>query len=68
MGSKCSPWAWGYAFDLYHAKKAGLGVFANNPGACRCYESVGFAENGITENYQIGEETWKCIEMELRNI
>lgn len=56
-----------YAFDLYHAKKTGLGVFANNPGAYHCYKSVGFAENGITEDYKIGDETWKCIEMELRN-
>ena len=56
-----------YAFHLYGAKKVTLGVFANNPGAYHCYKSVGFAENGSNEDYKIGDEIWKCIEMELRN-
>ena len=54
-----------YAFDLYRARKVGLGVFSNNPGAYHCYRAVGFTENGSVEAYKIGEETWECIEMEL---
>ena len=54
-----------YAFDLYRARRVGLGVFSNNPGAYHCYRAVGFRENGSVETYKIGEETWECIEMEL---
>lgn len=55
-----------FAFELYGAKKLGLGVFDNNPGAYHCYKSVGFIENGKVEKYNINNEDWTCIEMELK--
>ena len=54
-----------YALELYHAKKVSLGVFANNPGAYHCYRALGFRENGRVSHCQIGENVWKCVELEL---
>lgn len=54
-----------FAFEIYGAKKASLGVFENNESAYYCYKAVGFKENGITETYQINGEAWKCIVMEI---
>ena len=54
-----------YAFELYGAKKVSLGVFTNNPSAYFCYKALGFRENGGVSDYQIGEERWECLELEL---
>ena len=55
-----------YAFRLYGAKKVGLGVFVNNPGALGCYRAVGFRETGACKEYSIAGETWTCLELEMR--
>lgn len=54
-----------YAFDLYHAETVSLGVFTNNPGAYHCYRALGFRENGRVSDYPIGENLWKCVDLEL---
>lgn len=54
-----------FAFEIYGAKKASLGVFENNESAYYCYKAVCFKESGITETYQINGEAWKCIVMEI---
>lgn len=53
-----------YAFQILKVSKVILGVFENNPPAYHCYKSVGFKETG-TEVYNIFNEKWKCIEMEI---
>ncbi len=52
-----------FAFGIYGADEVSLGVFDNNMPAFHCYKSVGFKENGLTEAYEIGGETWTDIEM-----
>ncbi len=52
------------AKNEFGAKKITLGVFANNPSAQHCYESVGFKVVG-EEPYAIDGEEWKCLEMEI---
>ena len=56
-----------YAFDMLKAEKITLGVFENNEPAYRCYLAVGFRETTTaqTEYYHIGNEAWKCLELEL---
>lgn len=56
-----------FAFDIYGAKEVGLGVFDDNMSAYHCYKSVGFEENGKTEEYTIAGKTWIDIEMEIHN-
>lgn len=55
-----------YAFDIVRVEKVTLGVFENNESAHRCYQSVGFRETGNVEWYRIGDEDWKCLEMEIQ--
>jgi len=55
-----------YMFEIYGADEVSLGVFDNNESAYRCYKSVGFIENGITEDYSICGQTWKDIEMVIK--
>ena len=46
------------------AKRIELGVFANNPKARRCYESVGFKEYNVRPcSMPIGE--WECADLAL---
>ncbi|MCQ2602128.1 MAG: GNAT family N-acetyltransferase, partial [Treponema sp.] len=54
-----------FAFDVYGADEVGLGVFDNNRQAYCCYKSVGFEENGKTEEYMLAGEKWLDIEMEI---
>lgn len=55
-----------YAFEFLQVQKITLGVFANNPAAYHCYLAAGFQViEGADCEYQIGKESWKCIEMEL---
>lgn len=53
-----------YAFDILKVSKVTLGVFENNPSAYYCYKAAGFKETS-TEIYNIFNEEWKCIEMEI---
>ena len=55
-----------YAFDCLKTEKITLGVFENNAPAYRCYRAAGFRETPCCEasRYHIGNEEWKCIEME----
>ncbi len=55
-----------FVFDIYGANEVSLGVFENNESAYNCYKRVGFKENGIIEEYNIGNETWKDIEMVIK--
>jgi len=54
-----------FAFELYGASKVTLEVFENNPQAYHCYKSAGFIENGSIAFYNLCNEEWKSIEMEL---
>lgn len=56
-----------FAFEIYKAERASLGVFENNPSAYYCYKSVGFKDKipGEVETYIISGEEWKCKELEL---
>lgn len=56
-----------YAFDILKAEKITLGVFANNEPAYRCYRAAGFKvkDTGEEEFYYFGNETWKCLELEM---
>lgn len=55
-----------YAFDILKADKITMGVFENNEPAYWCYRAAGFRETaGEPESYRIGNETWKCLELEL---
>ncbi len=53
-----------YAGRILGMRRATLGVFENNPAARRCYESAGFAAEGITRDaFRYREESWAVIEM-----
>lgn len=58
-----------YAFEIYGAKKASLGVFENNLPAYYCYKAVGFRDvvpDAIEKYHVLGEE-WKCKELVIDN-
>ncbi|RKM55360.1 N-acetyltransferase [Butyrivibrio sp. CB08] len=63
-GKQLLKLALNYAFDVYGAEAAELGVFSNNPNAYHCYKSVGFKETGKRKDYEILGETWTDVEME----
>ena len=54
-----------YAFEIYGARKATLGVFENNPPAYYCYKAAGFRDAPAeeTEVYRVLGEEWACREM-----
>ena len=54
-----------YAGNVLNAEIITLGVFANNPAAKHCYESVGFRSVGESKFYQMTVGRWECIEMAL---
>ena len=56
-----------FAFDMLKAEKITLGVFENNEPAYRCYLAAGFRDKTGTqaEYYHIGNEDWKCLELEM---
>ena len=54
-----------FMFEIYGADEVSLGVFDNNTSARNCYNSVGFKENGVREEYSILGEKWIDIEMEI---
>lgn len=56
-----------FAFELYGAKRLTLGVFDNNPSACRCYRALGFQDvpGGAAAPHRILGELWTGREMAL---
>lgn len=58
-----------FAFEIYGAKKASLGVFENNLSAYYCYKAVGFKDTVLDtqEVYHILGEDWKCRELTAEN-
>ena len=56
-----------YAFEILQVKKVTIGVFDNNAPAIACYQSVGFVDTGIIEEYDLKGETWNCLELEATN-
>ena len=56
-----------FAFELYGAKKASLGVFENNLPAYYCYKAAGFGDTVLdaAETYCILSEEWKCKELTI---
>ncbi len=54
-----------YAENVLNAEIVTLGVFANNPAARHCYDSVGFRPVGKSKFYQMAVGRWECIEMAL---
>ncbi len=54
-----------FAFEIYGAKKAALGVFENNPAAYACYKAAGFRDilGAERETYRVMGEEWPCREM-----
>lgn len=53
-----------FVSDVFDTERVTLGVFENNPKALKCYESVGFCLTDDAVYYTIGDEKWKCLEME----
>ena len=58
-----------FAFDIYGAKKASLGVFENNLSAYYCYKAVSFKDVVLEkeETYSVLGEEWKCKELAIEN-
>lgn len=54
-----------YAFDILKVKRISLGVFTNNMGAYHCYGAAGFCDTQERDVYEILNEKWECIEMEI---
>ena len=55
-----------YATDILKVEKITIGVFDNNMPAYNCYKSLGFVEiPEKAEVYRMGDEDWKCLEMEM---
>ena len=51
-----------YAFEIAKADAVQLNVFAENPGARKCYEKVGFKERALTEGaFRYKEEAWEDV-------
>ena len=66
LGRKMLLLALQYARTFLGAKKVTLGVLENNPGAYRCYRSVGFRETTTQapEFYHLMGRSIRCIELE----
>lgn len=56
-----------FAFEIYGAKRASLGVFESNPSAYYCYKAVGFEDVELeqAETYCVLGQEWKCKELML---
>ena len=56
-----------YAFEIAKADAVQLNVFAENPGARKCYEKVGFKERALTEGaFRYKEESWGRCNMVIK--
>ncbi len=68
LGKRMLQVALKYAFEILGARKVTLGVFANNPSALRCYQSVGFVmTKSIPGKVDWCGEDWTCLELEIQN-
>jgi len=58
-----------FAFEIYGAKRATLGVFENNPPAYYCYKAVGFEDVQLEtpESYPIMGQNWNCLELAIES-
>ncbi|MBR1584979.1 MAG: GNAT family N-acetyltransferase [Clostridia bacterium] len=58
-----------FAFHVYGARRASLGVFENNPAALRCYLAAGFSivPTESPETYRALGEAWPCLELRKEN-
>lgn len=66
-GSEMLKLAVKYAFEIAKADAVHLNVFAENPGARKCYEKVGFQERAFTaEAFKYKEEAWGRCNMVIR--
>lgn len=66
LGSSMLNCAFMYAFEVLKVNKITLGVFDTNEAARKCYERLGFSENGKVSEYRIyKDEIWKRYDMEL---
>ena len=56
-----------FAFEIYGANKATLGVFENNLPAYYCYKAVGFEDIPLenTEVYSVMGQEWNCLELKI---
>ena len=56
-----------FAFEIMKVQKVTIGVLENNPGAYRCYKSVGFRDVPQSEPtyYHILGQWVKCLELEI---
>lgn len=54
-----------FAFEIYGANRASLGVFENNLPAYWCYKAAGFSDVVLdpAETYCVLGEEWKCREL-----
>lgn len=68
-GSEMLKLAVKYAFEIAKADAVQLNVFAENPGAKKCYEKVGFQERAFTEGaFPYKEEVWgRCNMVMMRS-
>lgn len=56
-----------YAFEIAKVDAVHLNVFAENPGARKCYEKVGFQERTFTEGaFRYKEEAWGRCNMVMK--
>ena len=56
-----------YAFEIAKVDAVQLNVFAENPGARKCYEKVGFKERALTEGaFRYKEEAWGRCNMVIK--
>lgn len=67
LGKKMIRMALDYAFGFMGAKKVTIGVFEQNKAALGCYLAAGFKDTGITEDYEIFGQVWKCLELAADN-
>lgn len=65
-GSRLLQLAIDHACNQLGVKTITLGVFADNPSALKCYQSVGFKIIG-EDSYMIDGEKWKGYEMKYVN-
>ncbi|MCR4650318.1 MAG: GNAT family N-acetyltransferase [Lachnospiraceae bacterium] len=56
-----------FAFEIYGANKATLGVFENNPSAYYCYKAVGFEDIPLEDRevYSVLGQEWNCLELKI---
>jgi RimJ/RimL family protein N-acetyltransferase len=55
-----------YAFEILNMSTITLKVFDNNPGAHKCYQSIGFVDKKYYEkSFPYKNEMWGCYDMAI---